>query len=128
MLVVAPPAAMQPLSLSERAIVVRPKHRLMLLPVSFQKTRFISENMHLLGAGDSGPEVYGRLYGTANQLPPWTGRSGAYTPFEYVEFGDTEILHDLEVMVRLHHIEPCLVGLIAHYDVCMQLIPQGAKC
>ena len=46
--------------------------------------------------------MYGRLYGTVDQLPPWTGRSGAYTPFECVEFGDTEILHDLEVTVRLH--------------------------
>lgn len=53
-------------------------------------------------AGDSEREVYGRLYGTVEQLPPWAGRSGAYTPFECVEFGDTEILHDLEVTVRLH--------------------------
>ena len=60
------------------------------------------KSAYVESAGDREPEVYGRLYGTVDQLPPWTGRSGAYTPFECVEFGDTEILHDLEVTVRLH--------------------------
>ena len=62
----------------------------------------LRKGSYVQGAGDSEHEVYGRLYGTVDQLPPWTGRGGAYTPFECVEFGDTEILHDLEVTVRLH--------------------------
>ncbi|KAK9839297.1 hypothetical protein WJX81_006452 [Elliptochloris bilobata] len=50
--------------------------------------------------GYSGHELYGRLYGAPGQLPPWAGHIGAYTPFEYVEFGDAEILHDVEVTVH----------------------------
>jgi hypothetical protein len=55
-------------------------------------------------AGDnSDHELYGRLFGdpagAQRELPAWAGGAGAYTPFEYVEFEDTEVHHDLEVTV-----------------------------
>ena len=56
-----------------------------------------------LAGDDSDHEFYGRLFGdpadAQRALPTWAGGAGAYTPFEYVEFEDTEVHHDLEIMV-----------------------------
>ena len=57
----------------------------------------------LLAGDDSDHEFYGRLFGdpagAQSALPAWAGGAGAYTPFEYIEFEDTEVHHDLEVTV-----------------------------